>query len=156
MHRDLATHLWLGFLVVVLVSGCAWNASAQSMGNQPSATLYKRLGGYDAVAAVTDEFLGRLISDPQFKRFFAGHSADSIKRIRQLIVDQLCVATGGPCVYIGRDTKTTHAGLGITESDWQATVKHLVATLDKFIVPEKEKGELLSIASSLKGDIVEK
>ena len=63
MHRDLATHLWLGFLVVVLVSGCAWNASAQSMGNQPSPTLYNRLGGYDAVAAVTDEFLGRLISD---------------------------------------------------------------------------------------------
>ena len=156
MNRDLSSNLWLGLLVVLLVSGCAWNASAQSVGSQPSPTLYKRLGGYDAIAAVTDEFLGRLISDPQFKRFFAGHSTDSTKRIRQLIVDQLCVATGGPCVYIGRDTKTTHAGLGITESDWQVTVKHLAGSLDKFKVPEKEKGELLSIASSLKADIVVK
>ena len=52
--------------------------------------------------------------------------------------------------------KTAHTGLGITESDWQSTVNHLMATLDKFKVPEKEKGELLAIASSLKPDIVEK
>src|SRR6185312_17516055 len=63
------------------------------------ATLYKRLGGYDALAAVTDDFLGRLATDQQFGKFFVGHSADSIRRIRQLIVDQLCAATGGPCVY---------------------------------------------------------
>jgi len=72
------------------------------------------------------------------------------------VIDQLCEATGGPCFYIGRTMKTSHAGLGITESDWQITVKHLVATLDRFKVPEKEKGELLAIASSLKSDIVEK
>jgi truncated hemoglobin YjbI len=63
---------------------------------QPSApTLYKRLGGYDALAAITDDFLGRLSTDPAFGRFFAGHSSDSIKRIRQHIVDQLCAVTGG-------------------------------------------------------------
>ena len=78
---------------------------------QQAPTLYKRLGGYDALAAVTDDFLGRLAADQQFGRFFVGHSADSIKRIRQLIVDQLCAATGGPCVYTGRDMKTAHAGL---------------------------------------------
>src|SRR5947207_9474720 len=75
-------------------------------------TLYKRLGGYDALAAVTDDFVGRLAGDPGLSKFFVGHSTDSIKRIRQLVVDQLCFATGGPCVYIGRDMKSTHAGLG--------------------------------------------
>ena len=89
-------------------------------------------------------------------RFFIGHSTDSLKRIRQLVVDQLCFATGGPCVYIGRDTKTSHAGLGITEKDWEASVKHLVATLDKFNVPAKEKDEVLALATTLKKDIVEK
>ena len=117
-------------------------------------SLYKRLGGYDALAAVTDDFIGRLATDPQLKRFFAGHSTDSLGRIRQLIVDQLCAATGGPCVYIGRDMKTAHAGMGISEADWQASVKHLVATLDKFKVPEKERGEVLGAISSMKGDIV--
>ena len=118
------------------------------------ASLYKRLGGYDAIAAVTDDFLGRLTTDPQLKRFFVGHSTDSLKQIRQHIVDFLCQATGGPCAYHGRDMKTAHAGLGITEDDWTATVKDLTATLDKFNVPEKEKGEVLAAISGLKGDIV--
>lgn len=118
--------------------------------------LYKRLGGYDALAAVTDDFIGRLAGDPTLGHFFAGHSADSLKRIRQLVVDQLCTATGGPCVYIGRDMKTSHAGLGISEKDWTASVNHLVATLDKFKVPAKEKDEVLAAISGLKKDIVEK
>ena len=122
----------------------------------PSASLYKWLGGYDAIAAVVDDLLGRLIADPQQARFFTGVSADSHGRIRQLIVDQLCAATGGPCVYIGRSMKAAHAGLGITESDWQATAQHLAATLDKFKAPPKEKGEVLAAVSALQKDIVEK
>lgn len=117
-------------------------------------SLYQRLGGYDPIAAVTDDFIGRLLNDRQLGRFFTGASTDSKKRIRQLVVDQLCAATGGPCVYVGRGMRAAHEGLGITESDWQAAVAHLVATLDNFNVPAKEKNELLAIASSLKGEIV--
>ena len=83
-------------------------------------------------------------------------SADSLRKLRQHVVDQLCEVTGGPCYYIGRTMKTTHAGLGITESDWQVTVKHLNATLDRFKVPEKERNEILTLFASLKQDIVEK
>jgi len=119
-----------------------------------SASLYKRLGGYDAIAAVTDDFIGRLASDPQLSRFFGGLSVDSQKKLRQHVVDFLCVNTGGPCIYTGRDMKTAHTGLKITNADWDATVKDLVATLDKFKVPEKEKGEVLAAISSLKADIV--
>jgi len=119
-------------------------------------SLYKRLGGYDAIAAVTDEFIGRLLSDPKFAKFFAGASSDSKGKIRQHVVEQLCNATGGPCVYTGRTMKQSHAGLGITEDEWNASVQHLVASLDKFKVPEAEKAELLTIAGTLKADIVEK
>jgi hemoglobin len=128
------------------------SAPPQSPSAQP--TLYKRLGGYDAIAAVTDDFIGRLGADPQLSRFFKGLSVDSQKRLRQHVVDFLCSATGGPCVYTGRDMKTAHTGLGITEDDWTASVKALVATLDKFKVPEKEKNEVLGAISSLKPDIV--
>jgi len=123
---------------------------------QQAPTLYKRLGGYDAIAAVTDDFIGRPVGDAQFKPFFTGHSTDSLKKIRQNVVDQLCAATGGPCVYIGRDMKTSHAGLGITEKDWDSSVKHLIASLDKFSVPAKEKDEVLGAVGGLKKDIVEK
>jgi len=117
-------------------------------------SLYKRLGGYDSIAAVVDDFIGRLAKDPTLGKFFAGHSTDSLKRIRQLVVDQLCEATGGPCVYVGRTMKESHAGMGITENDWKIAVDHLVATLDKFNVPAKEKDEVLSALTALKKDIV--
>ena len=116
--------------------------------------LYKRLGGYDALGAVTDDFVKRLATDPQLGKFFAGHSTDSLKRIRQLVVDQLCEATGGPCYYIGRTMKAAHSGMGITEDDWNVAGKHLVETLDHFNVPQKEKDEVLAAITSLKTDIV--
>lgn len=123
---------------------------------QGEKSLYQRVGGYDALALVVDDFIGRLVSDKQFDKFFAGFSVDSKKRIRQHILDQFCAATGGPCVYMGRDMKTTHGGLGITEADWNAAVKHLTASIDKFKVPQKEKDELLAFVATLKKDIVEK
>lgn len=129
--------------------------AATSLFAADTPSLYKRLGGYDAIAAVTDDFIGRLATDKSLARFFAGHSRDSLQKIRQLVVDQLCAATGGPCVYIGRDMKTAHQGMGITEADWNAAAGHLVATLDKFKVPEREKNEILAAVSSFKNDIVE-
>lgn len=139
-------------LVLIAPTVSAFAAPPQAASDQ--ASLYKRLGGYDAIAAVSDDFIGRLASDPQVGRFFKGHSTDSLHRIRQHVVDFLCVATGGPCVYTGRDMKTAHTGLGITEADWNTSVQHLVATLDKFKVPEKEKTEVLNAVSGLKEDIV--
>ncbi|HET8774782.1 MAG TPA: group 1 truncated hemoglobin [Thermoanaerobaculia bacterium] len=118
-------------------------------------SLYKRLGGYDALAAVTDDFIGRMATDKDLSKFFAGHSKDSLMKIRQLVVDQLCAATGGPCVYIGRDMKSAHQGMGISEANWNTAVGHLVATLDKFKVPEKERSEVLAALGGLKGDFVE-
>jgi len=141
----------LGVVLSLLLTGFVMPpATAQDK------SLYERIGGYNALAAVVDDFIGRLVTDKQFERFFAGHSVDSKKRIRQHILDQFCSATGGPCVYTGREMKTSHGGLGITNADWEAAAKHLAASLDKFKVPEKEKGEVLAFVTTLKKDIVEK
>ena len=133
-------------------------AVSQTKAAAPAAgpSLYKRLGGYDAIAAVSDDFVVRLVTDKQIGRFLVGLSDSSKARLRQNFIDQVCQATGGPCVYVGRDTKTAHKGLGITGSDWDQSVKLLVETLDKFKVAQKEKDDLLAIVSSLKPDIVEK
>ena len=133
-------------------------ASIAPMGNvfAQNQSLYQRLGGYEAIAAVTDDFITRLATDKQLGRFFVGASDNSKKRIRQLVVDQLCAATGGPCVYLGRDMKTAHAGLGITEDDWNIAVKHLLDTLTKFKVGKREQEELATALTQLKADIVEK
>ena len=130
-------------------------ASAFAADTPAQKSLYQRLGGYDAIAAVTDDLLVRLVQDKQLTRFFPGHSKDSLGKLRQHFVEFICSAAGGPCVYMGRDMKTSHQGMGITEADWNAAVNDLVATLDHFKVPEKEKSELLGAVSSFKNDIVE-
>ncbi|HET9528415.1 MAG TPA: group 1 truncated hemoglobin [Pyrinomonadaceae bacterium] len=142
--------------VLGLVLSLLLTMSATASAATQEKSLYDRVGGYNALAAVVDDFIVRLVSDKQFEKFFIGQSNDSKKRIRQHILDQFCAATGGPCVYTGREMKTSHAGLGITNAEWDAAAKHLVASLDKFKVPEKEKSEILSFVTSLKKDIVEK
>jgi hemoglobin len=129
-------------------------STAPALAEQPE-SLYKRLGGYDAIAAVVDNFVPRLVKDPMLGKYFV-HSQDTLMHIRQLAVDQICAATGGPCIYIGRDMKTAHKGLGISAAEWDVAVKHLLATLDQFKVPAKEKDELVTIVGTLRADIVEK
>ncbi len=140
-------------LCLALVGTGAAPSAAQTAGQK---SLYERLGRYDAIAAVTDDFIGRLLNDKAFERFFIGHSTDSKQRIRQLIVEQLCAGAGGPCVYLGRTMKASHAGLGVTGAEWNAAAQHLVASLDKFRVPQAEKDEVVAVVTSLKKDIVEK
>ena len=146
----------LSSVVAILVALGVSLSLSQSALAQNKDTLYKRLGGYDAIAKVTDSFIMKLATDKKLSRFFVGASDNSKKRIRQLVLDQLCEATGGPCVYIGRDMKSSHKGLGITEDDWNIAVKHLVATLTEFKVPEAEQKELATALTGLKADIVEK
>jgi hemoglobin len=149
-------------LVLAIVAFGAGSAFAQM--EKPTATktemkqksLYERLGGYDAIAAVSDDFLVRLGNSKLLGRFLVGLSDDSKGKLRQHFVEFLCNATGGSCVYMGRDMKTVHKGLGITEEDWKESVKLLIETLDKFKVPEKEKNEVLAAVSSLKDQVVEK
>ena len=107
------------------------------------------------IAAVIDEFLSRFRSDPRLVRFGGGRSLDSRQRTRQLIVEQICSLAGGPCVYTGRDMKTAHAGLGITEAEWQANLQHASAALQKYGVGLREKEEFLAIFQKYKADIVE-
>jgi len=121
----------------------------------PEKSLYHRLGGYDAIAAFVDDLLPRLTADPQIGGYWKGKCKDSMKKDRQLVVDFLCAATGGTVNYVGRDMKTSHEGLGISETDWNIFVQHAVASLEDLGVAEREKNEFLSAAASLKGDIVE-
>jgi hemoglobin len=119
-------------------------------------SLYKRLGGYDAIAAATDDLvLGRLVNDPDLGVYWKGKSKDSLRRDRQLIVDYLVQASGGPGFYFGRDMKTSHTRLGITEREWQVFMRHTRAMLAHLSVPERESQEVLGFFDSLKAEIVE-
>lgn len=131
-------------------------AAAWTMSTSPSfaadKSLYDRLGGQGAIQAVVTKFIGNVGGDKRINGYFA--TAD-LKKLNKLLVEQVCMATGGPCNYSGRDMKTTHHGMKITDAAFGALVEDLVSALDTFNVPAKEKGELLAILGPMKGDIVE-
>ena len=118
--------------------------------------LYQRLGGYEAISAVVDEFADRLFSDPVVGKRFFGMSDDSRAGFKQKNKNLVCAATGGPCKIISRSAKTTHGGLGIKASEFDIVAGHLVDVLNEFKVPKKEHDELMTIIASLRPDIVER
>lgn len=136
----------------------AFPAAAADPGTAPvkmakAKSLYTRLGGKKAIVAVVDDFTARVAADSRINHFFAKTNIPSFKKH---LVDQICQASGGPCKYTGKDMKAAHQGMGVSNGDFDALVEDLVATLDKFKVPEKEKSELLGMLAPMRSDIVEK
>lgn len=144
---------WLVILGLgVTMSGC--NTMESSTGKMMTEkSLYDRLGGKPAITAVVDDFVGRVAADTRINGKF---STANIPRLKTMLVDQICQASGGPCTYTGRDMKTAHAGMGISGKEFDALVGDLVTTLNKFKVGEREKNELLAALGPMKRDIVEK
>jgi len=118
-------------------------------------TLYERLGGYDAISAVVNDLLPRLESDSQLGRFWEHRGEDGINREKQLLIDFLCANAGGPLLYTGRDNKTSHRGMGISDNDWEKFISHLNATLDNFQLPAQERSDVIAFIESTRVDIVE-
>ncbi|HZF40705.1 MAG TPA: group 1 truncated hemoglobin, partial [Blastocatellia bacterium] len=115
-------------------------------------SLYTRLGGKDAIKAVVDELATIAAGDARINKKFAKSNLD---RLKFELVEQICAATGGPCKYTGRDMKTAHKNMSVTEGEFNALVEDLVAALDKFNVGANEKKELLGILAPMKPQIVE-
>jgi hemoglobin len=117
----------------------------------PAKSLYERLGKKEAITAVVHEFVVRTTSDESIKdRFFNVDGA----RLETLLVEFVCKAAGGPCEYEGRDMRTVHASMDLTQDEFNALVGDLVGALDKFHVPEKEKNEVLGALGPLAPQIV--
>jgi hemoglobin len=121
-------------------------------------SLYDRLGGKKAISAVVDQFVGNVAADDRINKFFAQTASDPARMasFKKKLVDQICQASGGPCKYTGKDMKTAHQGMGITEAGFNALAEDLVKALDKFKVGETEKNQLLGALGPMKSDIVEK
>ncbi len=140
--------VWIALLVLIF-------ASSQS-GRAQEKSLYERLGGYDGVSAVVDDFAAKLYTDPDVGKRFFGMSDDSRQGFRQKNKNLVCKVSGGPCKIISRSAATTHGGLGIKASEFKIVAQHLADSLIKFKVPQKEQDELMAIIATLRPDIVEK
>jgi hemoglobin len=113
--------------------------------------LFERLGGMPAITAVVEEFVTRTTTDPRIKQRFFNTDATQLKK---LLVEFVASASGGGVKYTGRDMTSSHAGMDLVDDEFTALVEDLIGALDKFHVPEREKGELLGALGPLKPQIV--
>ena len=149
--RSFMQYIQVGVAVGFLIFQVACSTVDPS-GGQATVSLYDRLGQKPAITAVVDEFVGNVAKDTRINSRFA---TTDIPRLKGHLVDQVCMATGGPCAYSGRDMITTHKGMRISNADFSALVEDLVAALNTFKVPETEQKELLGLLGPMKSDIVE-
>jgi hemoglobin len=133
-------------VALCLLAVMSGNAVAQQK------SLYERLGGKDAIKAVVDELAVIVMADPRINKKFARSNPE---RLKFNVVEQFCALTGGPCKYTGRDMRTAHKNMGVTEGEFNAFVENLVTALDKFNVGDTEKKELLGLIAPMKSQIVE-
>jgi hemoglobin len=117
-----------------------------------SSTLYARLGGQGGVAAIADTLIDRVANDPVLGRSFAG---SNLARIKQLLAEQLCDLSGGPCHYSGDTMKEVHAGHHISEAEFYRMVDTLQAVLKERHVDLRSRNQLLRLLAPTKRDVVE-
>ena len=137
----------LMFVTVIACGGCATQGAAPP----PQPSLYDRLGGAPAIAALVDDGLANIAADPRIGQRFARTPID---RLHRSMVEFVCARTGGPCVYGGRNMADAHEGMNITDAEFDALVEDLAKSFDRFKVPARERGELLAALGRLRNAIV--
>jgi hemoglobin len=116
-------------------------------------SLFDRLGGLEGISAVVDLFLQNVAADDRINQRFA---ATDLPKLRQLLIDQVCAATGGPCEYKGKGMEEAHAGMGVTTEEFTALAEDMVKALDAAGVPQAEKDELMGALAGMHDQIVGK
>jgi len=145
--------------VWLLIAALAFNMGCNEDDEQTmDPTLYTRLGGIEAISAVTDKFLTNVASDGAINARFEAAVANPsrLQVLRNNLIDQICAGSGGPCQYKGKSMVEAHTGMNITTAEFTALVGDLVAALDFYDVPEKEKNDLLAVLGPMQSDIVGK
>ena len=142
-----------GWILLAVALAFAMGACA-SMDTAKPPSLYQRLGGREGISLVVGDFVASVAADNRINARFKDLKPAELEKLKSNLADQICDATGGPCAYLGRDMKTTHKSMNITEAEWTATVENLAKALDKHNVSATAKNELLGALGPMKQDIV--
>jgi hemoglobin len=140
--------------VVVVAAAFLSLVGCSSAPPAPAPSVYRQLGGREGIALIVDDFVANAAADARINERFKALKPEQVLKLKSNLADQICDATGGPCAYVGRDMKTAHRGMKISDAEWNATVEALVKALDKNNVPAGAKGALLEALGPMKPDIV--
>ena len=116
-----------------------------------SQTLYERLGGGEKIRAIADEAVELHLRNPAIRVRFLKVDPEVLKR---LAGEFFAHGTGGPEAYTGRDMRSAHESMNISEAEFLAVLDDILAALDRHGIGEMEKSEVLSILYGMKNDII--
>lgn len=131
---------------------------AQPIPPAPPASLWDRLGGEPKVKAVVDDFVALAGKDPKVDISRGGKikiTDERIADVKKKLIAYLSQATGGPIKYTGKDMKDAHKGMGITSSEFDASVADLRKALEKNGAKAEEVEELIKVVNASRKDIVQ-
>lgn len=137
-------------LITLLLAFTLGQASAQTTGND---SLYKAFGEKAGLTVLMDDFVQRLVAEPRTQSFFKN---TDLSRLKTQLTDQLCMLSGGPCKYTGRDMKSAHIGMAVGKSEFNALVEVLQEAMDAKNIAFTDQNRMLALLASMHRDIITK
>jgi len=149
--------LQMAFLALAFALAMSFAPVASAQQPEAQKSLYERLGGLRGITVVVDDFINRLVVNKTLNKnpaIDAGRKRSPSPYLKFQVSELVCAVSGGPCKYMGKSMKESHAHLNISEKEWDVMAKEFKRSLDKFNVPAPEQKELFDIVGKTKPDIV--
>lgn len=124
---------------------------APTLAGAATGSLYQRIGGMPMLQAIADELIHEVAADPALNQSF---DRVNLERVADLLAEQLCELAGGPCEYSGENMTLVHAGLDITEREFNGMVEALIAIMQRQRIGIRERNELLRLLAPMKREVV--
>ncbi|TBX22079.1 globin [Bowmanella sp. JS7-9] len=100
------------------------------------------MGGQQTIDRIVDNFIRQIEYDPHIIEFFLESDID---RFRSKLSEHICAFSGGPCVYSGDSMQDVHAGMHITESDFNRTVDLLIDAMTEAGLSHPQQNKMLAL-----------
>ncbi len=117
-----------------------------------NASIYERLGGAKGISRIVDEVMARHLANPLIKTRF--ENIEDLEHAKKMAVEFFTAGSGGPLQYTGRDMRTAHRGMNISEQEYLAVTDDIMGALAKHDVDAATQKDVLAILYALKGDII--
>lgn len=114
-------------------------------------SLYDELGGHDAIELVVNDFYKNVMADDRINHYFEEVNM-KVQKLHQ--TNFLCFAFGGPNKFQGKDLRTAHSHLKLTEDDFKAVAENLIKTLKNFKIPDDKINDVMTIVASTHDDVL--
>lgn len=116
-------------------------------------SLYRELGEQAGITRIVEGMLLNIAADPRIVRHFENID---IERLRDKLVEQICVEAGGPCTYTGDSMEESHKGQNLTPSDFNALVENLQEAMSAQNVPMPAQNRLLARLAPMRAQVIDR